>query len=99
MKGTAAILLALLAIAGPSQAYTVSARVGPLLNEAMAMIEAKNYKAATAKLAEAEAVKVSADDEAVISQFRQVIQIKTLVCRPGEHYRVIGKSVEHCPNA
>ena len=98
MKKTAALLLALLIVAGPSHAYTVSARVGPLLNEAMAMIEAKNYKAATAKLAEAEAVKVSADDEAVINQFKQVIQVKTLVCRPGEHYRVVGKSVEHCPN-
>jgi hypothetical protein len=85
-------------MAAPVQAYTVSARVGPLLNQAMAMIEAKDYKAATAKLAEAESVKVSADDEAVINQFRQVIQIKTLVCRPGEHYRVVGKSVEHCPN-
>ena len=73
MKITAAILLALMTIAGPAQAYIVSPKVGPILREVPPLIEAKDYKAATAKLDEAEAVKVSADDETVINQFRQVI--------------------------
>ena len=73
MKITAAILLALMTMAGPAQALIVSAEVGPLLKEAKAKFDAKNYKAATAKLDQAEAVKVTADDETVINQFRQAI--------------------------
>jgi len=73
MKITAAILLALMTIAGPAQALTISKEVGPLLKEAQALIAAKNYKAAMVKVNEAEAVKVTADDETVINQFRQLI--------------------------
>jgi hypothetical protein len=80
MKRTAAVLLALQMIAGSAQAMTVSKEVGPLLIEAQALIAAKNYNAATAKLNEAEAkvneredVTAYPDDETVIDQFRQVI--------------------------
>ena len=73
MKITAAILLALMTIAGPAQAYTVSKEVGPILQKVQALIAAKNYGAAAAKLNEAEAVKVTADDETVINQFRGAI--------------------------
>ncbi|HEY2010594.1 MAG TPA: hypothetical protein VGH23_16515 [Rhizomicrobium sp.] len=99
MKRTAAIILALLTVAAPAQAYIISKEVGPLLKEAQSLILAKNYKAAMDKVNEAEAVKVSADDATVINQFRQVIEVKTLVCRPGERYRVIGKMVEPCPKS
>jgi hypothetical protein len=74
---TAAILWMLLAVAAPAQAYTISKEVGPLLKEVQALIAAKNYKAATAKLDEAEAVKVYADDGTVINEFRQVIKVKS----------------------
>ena len=73
MRITAATLLALMTIAGPAQALTISKEVGPLLKEAQALIAAKNYKAAMVKVNEAEAVKVTADDETVINQFRQLI--------------------------
>jgi hypothetical protein len=53
----------------------VSAKVGPLLKEAQEMIAAKNYKGATAKLNEAEAVKSNPDDETVINQMRQAIAV------------------------
>jgi len=74
MKRKAAILLALLTTAGPAQALTVSMEVGPLLKEAQTLWQAKNYKAALAKLDEAEAVKVYADDTTVINQMRQAIE-------------------------
>jgi hypothetical protein len=74
MKRKAAILLALLTIAGPAQALTVSMEVGPLLKEAQTLWQAKNYKAALAKLDEAEAVKVYGDDTTVINQMRQAIE-------------------------
>ena len=78
MKITAAILLALMTIAAPAQAYTISKEVGPLLIDAQALIAAKDYKAAQAKLNEAEtkaneAEDVNPDDETVINQFRQLI--------------------------
>ena len=73
MKITAVILLALMTIGGPAQAITVSKEVGPLLIEAKALVEAKNYKAATAKLNEAEDMQAYPDDETVINQFRQLI--------------------------
>jgi hypothetical protein len=74
MKRTAAVLLALLTIAGPAQAFhTVSLKVGPLLQQAQALIAARNYQAAAAKLNEAEAVKVTADDAYVIDQFKNAI--------------------------
>jgi hypothetical protein len=97
MKRTAMILLALLTIAGAAQAMVVSPKVGPLLRQVLDLIDAKNYKAAQAILDEAEAVKISADDAAVINQLRHAIQIKTLVCSPGERYRVIDKMVVPCP--
>lgn len=77
MKRTAAILLAFLTVAGPAQAMVVSAKVGPLLKEAQQMIIAKNYKGATAKLNEAEAVKSNPDDETVINQMRQAIAVSS----------------------
>jgi len=78
MKRMAAILLALLTMAGPALAMTVSAKVGPLLKEAQQMIAAKNYKGATAKLDEAETVKAYADDETVINMMRQAIATTAL---------------------
>ncbi len=75
MKRTAAILLALLTVAGPALALTISAKVGPLLKEAQSLIQAKNYKAASAKLDEAEAAKSYPDDETVINQFRQYLAV------------------------
>lgn len=76
MKRISALLLAtaVLFMVAPAQALTVSPKVGPLIKEAQALIQAKNYKGATAKLNEAEAVKSNAvDDETVIKQFRIVI--------------------------
>ena len=73
--GTAAAGAAVLVMAAPAQALTVSAKVGPLLNEAQALIAAKNYKAAMAKLNEAEAVKSTSDDTAIINQFKSAISI------------------------
>ena len=97
MNRTAAIALALLAMAAPAQAMIVSQKVGPLIMEAQKLAEAKNYKAASAKLDEAEAVKSVPDDETVISQLRQYIEVKSLVCGPTERNRVIGKMVVPCP--
>jgi hypothetical protein len=77
MKIAAAILLALMTIAGSAQALTVSKNVGPLLKEAQAMIADKNYKAAVAKLEEAEAARSNPDDEIVIAQMRQFIAVKS----------------------
>lgn len=75
MKRTAVILLAFLTMAGAAQAMVVSAQVGPFIKEAQALIAAKNYKAATAKLNEAEAVKSSPDDTTIINEFRKAIEI------------------------
>ena len=77
MKRIAALWLALLTIAGPVQAMVVSAKVGPLLKEAQLLIAAKNYKAATAKLDEAEAVRASPDDEIVINEMRRAIAVSS----------------------
>ncbi len=77
MKRMTIVLLALLTVASPAQAMVVSAKVGPLLKEAMQMMTAKNYKGATAKLDEAEAVKSSPDDETVINQLRQAIAVSS----------------------
>ena len=80
MKRIAAVLLALLTMAGPALAQIqpdkpriISKEVGPLLQQAQALIVAKNYKAATAKLNEAEAVKSSPTDTNLINQLRQYI--------------------------
>jgi hypothetical protein len=75
--GTAAAGAAALLMAVPSQALTVSAKVGPLLNEAKALYSAGKYDAALAKLKEAEAVKSTSDDTAVINSMKQAIGVKT----------------------
>jgi hypothetical protein len=77
LLGTAATGAAALVLAAPAQAATVSAKVGPLLKEAQALIAAKNYKAAMAKLNEAEAVKSTPDDTAIINQFKGAIAISS----------------------
>lgn len=77
MKRTAAILLALLTMAGPVRALTVSKQAGDLIKEAQALIADKDYKGATAKLDEAEAVKAYPDDEIVINRFREFIASQT----------------------
>jgi Tetratricopeptide repeat len=64
-----------LTMAGPAQALTVSNKVGPLINEAKSMAQAKNYKGALAKLSEAEAVKSTPDDTTVINQLKQYIAV------------------------
>ena len=76
MRKTTAICLAILALSGPAPALTVSPKVGPLIKEAQTLIAAKDYKAATFKLNEADAVKVSADDETIIHQFRNAIAVR-----------------------
>jgi hypothetical protein len=77
MKMLALSLLAAIAMASQAQAMVVSPRVGPLLKEAQQMIAAKNYKGATAKLDEAEAVKSNPDDETVINQMRRAIAVSS----------------------
>jgi len=75
--GTAAAGAAVLVMAAPAQALTVSAKVGPLLNEAKSLYAAGNYSAALAKLREADAVKSTPDDSAVINSMKQAIGVKT----------------------
>jgi hypothetical protein len=77
MKRMSALLLAtaFLFMAGPAQALTISMKVGPLIKEAQTLAQARNYKAALAKLDEAEAVKSNPDDETVIQQMRQYIAV------------------------
>ena len=77
LLGTAAAGAAALTMTAPAEAATVSAKVGPLLKEAQALIAAKNYKAAMAKLNEAEAVKSTPDDTAIINQFKSAISISS----------------------
>lgn len=77
LLGTAAVSVAALALAVPAAALTVSAKVGPLLNEAKAMMTSGNYSGAMAKLREAEAVKSTADDTAAINSMKQYIGVKT----------------------
>ncbi len=78
MRRLSALLLATAALfmASAAQALTVSEKVGPLVQEAVNFARAKNYKAALAKLDEAEAVKVYPDDTTVINQLRQYIGVK-----------------------
>ena len=75
LLGTAAAGAAVLAVATPAQALTVSNKVGPLVKEAQSLAQAKNYKAAMAKLSEAEAVKSTPDDTTVINQIKQYISV------------------------
>src|SRR5256885_4977319 len=62
LLGTAAVGTAALVLAVPAQALTVSSQVGPLLNEAKALMASGNYPGALAKLREAEAVKSTPAD-------------------------------------
>ena len=75
--GTAALGTVALVLASPAQAITVSAKVGPLLNEAKALMTSGKYDAALAKLREAEAVKSTPDDTAEINMMKQYIGVKT----------------------
>jgi hypothetical protein len=77
LLGTVAASGAALVLAAPAQAATVSAKVGPLLMEAKAMIAAKNYAGAKAKLNEADALKSTPDDAAIINQLRAAISISS----------------------
>ena len=84
MKRTAAIMLALLTVAGPALALTVSDKVGPLVKEAQVLINAGDYKAATAKLNEADAVKSVPEDATVINQLRQYLAVKSGASPPSQ---------------
>jgi hypothetical protein len=64
-------------MAAPAQALTVSAKVGPLLNEAKALMASGKYDAALAKLREADAAKSTPDDTAAINSMKQYIGVKT----------------------
>ena len=77
LLGTATAGVAALALTAPAQALTVSAKVGPLLKEAQAMIAAKNYAGAKAKLNEAEAAASTPDDHTIINQFKAAISISS----------------------
>jgi hypothetical protein len=78
LLGTAAAAGSAMVLAVPAQAApTVSAKAGPLLMEAKALIAAKNYKGASAKLNEAEAVASTPDDRAVINQLKSAIAISS----------------------
>lgn len=76
LMGTAAVGVVSLA-AAPAMAATVSAKVGPLLKEAQTLAQAGNYKGAEAKLDQADKVKSTADDAAIIKQLRSYIAIKS----------------------
>jgi hypothetical protein len=75
--GTAAVGAAVLVMVAPAQALTVSAKVGPLLNEAKALMASGKYDAALAKLREADAAKSTPDDTAAINSMKQYIGVKT----------------------
>ncbi|HEY8254831.1 MAG TPA: hypothetical protein VIG39_09345 [Rhizomicrobium sp.] len=77
LLGTAVAAGSALVLATPAAALTASPKVGPLLKEAVAMISAKNYKGAQAKLSEAEAVKSTPDDTALINQIKNAISISS----------------------
>ncbi len=77
LLGTAAVGGAALVMAAPAQAATVSAKVGPLLKEAQAMISAKNYNGAKAKLNEAESVASTPDDRSIINSFKNLIAVSS----------------------
>jgi hypothetical protein len=74
--GTATVGAAIV-MAAPAQALTVSAKVGPLLNEAKALMTSGNYTGAKEKLREAEAVKSAPDDSVAINSMKQYIGVKT----------------------
>jgi hypothetical protein len=75
LLGTAVAAGSALVLATPAAALTASPKVGPLLKEAVAMISAKNYAGAKAKLNEAESLKSTPDDTALINQIKNAIAI------------------------
>jgi hypothetical protein len=77
LLGTAVAAGSALVLATPAAALTASPKVGPLLKEAVAMISAKNYAGAKAKLNEAEAAKSTPDDTALINQIKNAIAISS----------------------
>lgn len=77
LLGTATVGATAFLAAAPAQAATVSFKVAPMLKEAQALIAAKNYKAATAKLNEAEAVASTPDDRTIINQFKNLIAVNS----------------------
>jgi hypothetical protein len=77
LLGSAVIGAGSLVTALPAAAATVSAKVGPLLKEAQSLAQAGNYKGACAKLDEANRVKSTPDDAAIINQLRSYIAVKS----------------------
>ena len=77
LLGTAAAAGSALVLAAPAQAATVSYKIAPMLKEAQALIAAKNYAGAKAKLNEAEAAASTPDDHAIINQFKNAIAISS----------------------
>ena len=77
LLGSAMTGAAVMTMAGPAQALTVSAKVGPMIKEAQSLAAAGNYKAAMAKLNEAEAAKSTPDDTTVINQLKQYVAVKS----------------------
>jgi len=77
LLGTATLGAAALALAAPAEAAAVSAKVGAALKEAQSLASAGNYKAAMAKINEADAAKSSPDDAAIINQMKQYIAVKS----------------------
>lgn len=73
--GTASIGATAILTTVPAAALTVSAKVGPLLKEAQAMIQSKNYSGARAKLNEAEAAASTSDDRAVINSLKAALAV------------------------
>src|SRR4029078_13213838 len=61
LLGTATAGVTALALTPTAQALTASPKVGPLLKEAVTMINAKNYAGAKAKVREADAAKSTPD--------------------------------------
>jgi hypothetical protein len=77
LLGTAVAAGSALVLAVPAQAVTVSYKIAPMLNEAKAMIAAKNYAGAKAKLNEAEAAASTPDDHTIINQMKAAISISS----------------------
>jgi hypothetical protein len=76
LLGTATVGTALI-LAPAAQAVTVSPKVGALLNEAKAMLAAKNYAGAKTKINEAEGAASGPEDHTIIAQFKSAISISS----------------------
>lgn len=75
--GSASLGATAILASAPAQAATVSAKVGALLKDVQQLLASKNYKAAAAKLNEAEAVASTSDDHTIINQFKNVIAVSS----------------------